>query len=544
VTDRIVSLFSRHRKLLMIAGASLLATLPVWLAVYPPMTDLPDHAAQIMLLRNLNDPNFPYSSFFQINWFTPYLLGYLLIYLLTPLAGIVMACKVVIAVSLAALPLSTALVMDETGTDKYWALLVIPAMYGFAYYWGFLNFIVAAPLGMVLLWAAMRHVRLGSKATTIWLTLLVTLLFFAHALTCGLFGLMTACYIWKESESPKEALVRMAPLFPVLPIMLFWFKHSHSAVWLSTSWDLVWFVARDHYYESGRISGFIPRLLGVEASLGSLLAGIVFFALPLLAGARLSRRIALWIPLSICVAALLLAPSTVYGTAFIYQRLTVFALPLYLILLQEPSTAPAMPERRWFRTAVPLIVTVWIVVLCSRVMAYNVSAAGFDELINRMEPYQRVLTMHFVRDHKTSIAPCFLHYGSWYAAQRRGMVDPNSAVWPVELIWFQPGKTPASTVLFEWAPQRFDWKRLQGENYRYFITSSPVDLGPRLFAGASCKVSLKYHKNIWWLYERDLNCPGSGIGKGGIDKTLSTFSDGRSPRQDTPHPQPQGGGAL
>src|SRR5271165_5332872 len=127
------------RRLLLVAIAGILATIPVWVAIYPPMVDLPQHAAQIALLRNLRDPAFGFADLFWVTWFTPYLLGYLAIYALTPLLGIVSAAKLVISLALIGIPVSTALLMRETGADLYWALLTIPPIYGFSYTWGFVN---------------------------------------------------------------------------------------------------------------------------------------------------------------------------------------------------------------------------------------------------------------------------------------------------------------------------------------------------------------------------------------------------------------------
>ena len=49
-----------------------------WLAPHPPMIDLPEHAAQVALLRDLLLGQSPWGDLFRINLFTPYLLGYAL----------------------------------------------------------------------------------------------------------------------------------------------------------------------------------------------------------------------------------------------------------------------------------------------------------------------------------------------------------------------------------------------------------------------------------------------------------------------------------
>ncbi len=174
---------AQKREMLLLIAASLLATIPVWMASFPPMVDLPEHAAQIALLRNLHNPGFPFANLFWVNWFTPYLLGYMLVYTFTPLLGIVTATKFVVAVAVAAVPVATALLARETGADRYWALLTIPAMYGFSYSWGFLNFLVAAPIGLLFLAMFMRHTRKPSLRSSAYVALFSILLFFSHALT-------------------------------------------------------------------------------------------------------------------------------------------------------------------------------------------------------------------------------------------------------------------------------------------------------------------------------------------------------------------------
>jgi hypothetical protein len=505
---------------LILITASGIATLPVWLPTYPVMADLPQHAAQVALLRSIHDPNFKFADDFQINWFTPYLFGYMLVYVLTPLLGIVAACKTVISVSLAALPLSTALVMHETNTDRFWALLTIPAMYGFSYYWGFLNFLVAAPVGMVFLWLTIRHARTASRMSSLRLALLVNVLFFSHALICAFFGLIAVFYLLFGSRTWRQAIVSISPLATVFPIAVLWIKHSSPRVMVPNSWNLGWFNTTDPYYSLlaawvdhshpgwGRISGFVPRLLGVEPNPCYLLVAGALFAIPLLAGARLSRQFTSWIPLGVCIAVLLFAPHTLYGTAFIYHRFTVFALPFFLIALEQTESTAVLPQAKWLRAVVPVILAAWISALCVRTMACQAAAAGFTDVLARMEPYERVVSLDFVRDNPASIAPPFAHYASWYGAEKKGLVDPNSAYWPVELMWFKPGKTPRVVFDFEWRPGIFDWVQFRGQDYRYFVASSTTDAGPYLFRNAPCTIHLRYHSGLWWLYERDPDCLG------------------------------------
>jgi hypothetical protein len=48
----------------------------IWLAQWPPMADMPQHAAQVALLHDLLTGQSPWASEFRINLLTPYLIGY------------------------------------------------------------------------------------------------------------------------------------------------------------------------------------------------------------------------------------------------------------------------------------------------------------------------------------------------------------------------------------------------------------------------------------------------------------------------------------
>lgn len=522
-------------------AASLLATIPVWIATYPPMTDLPQHAAQVTLLRALHDPHFAYANLFQTNWLTPYLSGYLLIYVLAPIVGIVFACKIVISLALAALPLSTALVIGETGIDTYWALLAIPALYGINYHWGLLNFIVATPAGMIFLWLMKRHLRAPGLKSLLFLALLINALFFCHALICLFFGMIAAGCTLLEKKTFKDRMKCLAPLAAVLPVMGLWFLKASASPLVShrsIGWDLGWFnVTPQDYYAFaswasrpqpgwGRVTGFFSRLLGTRPDVLWDAYGIVLFALPFLAGLRPSRRLKAWLPFLLCVGALLLMPNFAFDASFLYARFTVFALPFWLMALEPAPTAvpkkktrtrklkreqghPAawLTKGRIVATAATCLVVLWITVVSVYALQFNSAVKGFDEVLARMEPGQRALSLMPERENEVAIAPAFIHFAAWYAAQKSGVVDPSFANGVVALVIYRPGRSPALPHDFEWNAGEFQWQRNEGESYRYFVVHWPEDVGPILFHDATCPVHLRYQENHWWLYEKDPGCP-------------------------------------
>lgn len=511
---------SSRRDWLILLAASILATIPVWIPTFPPMTDLPQHGAQIALLREMLHPQqFAFAGDFDINWFTPYLFGYMLAYVMVPLIGIVAAIKTVVSLALVALPMSTALIMRETGTDRRWALLAIPAMYGFSYHWGFLNFLVAAPIGLVFVWLTLRQARQATTGGAITLAITVVVLFFCHALICLFFGFIAGCILLASGTSIRNAIARVLPLTAVIPVVIFWMlrtKAKQKIVIWPDEWDLNWVTTTSTYYTEiaqwttpdgwgwGRTAGIFPRLLGAMPGTLSTLVGLALVSLPFAAGQRVSRRLTRWIPFIVCLLVILFAPGFFFGTDFIYQRFTVFALPLFLILL-ESRTPRETP--RWAWLAAGALVASWIGIVSMNAVNYEAEAAGFDQILARMEPGQRALGFAFERDSAGTISPPFLHFGAWYSAVKRGVVDPSGAATMAIPVFYRPEKRPvARPFSFEWIPGLFDWPLFHGERYRYFIAKAPIDYGPWMFRNATCNTRLLLHVNHWWLYEKEPLC--------------------------------------
>src|SRR5690606_37201955 len=111
---------------------------------YPPMVDVPQHAAQIASLKAMIfNGSWPFSELFEIQLFTPYWIGYGIVMGLSVPFGIVLATKLVVAAAQSLFVWAAARFCRRMGVPSLalWPLLILP--FGFSYQWGFLNFIVA-----------------------------------------------------------------------------------------------------------------------------------------------------------------------------------------------------------------------------------------------------------------------------------------------------------------------------------------------------------------------------------------------------------------
>jgi hypothetical protein len=505
--------------------ACLLCGLPIWLPQFPAMVDLPQHAAQVALLLNLGNPGFPFSDLFQFNLFTPYLLGYGLIAAFTPMLGIVAACKLIIWLALAAFALASRFLLREAGADPYWAWLAFPVLYGFTYQWGLLIYLIAAPIGLVFLALVWRMKAQPDLRSSLAITLMLFALFFCHVLILGFFSLIALAY-WMFSVQRLRDFIKCAwPVAAVVPLVAIWFVHAlnHQSAHFPTGWDLSWFHTDDDYYFRiaawadqnnpgwGRINGFIPRLLGTRPQLALTLLGIFMLALPFLAGGRISTSRVRFIPVIVVSSILLLFPTFLFGTMYTFQRFAYLFVPLYLIMVDTPASADRV--QRSLRLLAPLIAFGWIGYMSVHAVQLNKDMEGFDDVVAKMEPGRRALSLVFQRDDSHSIAPVFLHFPSWYAALKSGITDPSFANSLQLPVIFKPEHVPkAKPYGFEWNPQWFDWQRFDGGLYDYFVVRAPVDTAGYLFKNSPCAVALAARSGQWWLYQKDPQCqPGPAL---------------------------------
>jgi hypothetical protein len=139
-----------------------LFALPVLIAKYPPMDDLPLHEASIGLLRHWGDARFAPPTLYALNLGHANQLFSFLVLFLAYAVPIGWASKLVIAASVVALPVAAAHFADHVGASRWTALLVAPVGMGWLFFWGLIQNI----LGLVaLLWLLPSIDRFASSPT-------------------------------------------------------------------------------------------------------------------------------------------------------------------------------------------------------------------------------------------------------------------------------------------------------------------------------------------------------------------------------------------
>lgn len=476
----------------MVAG--IIASLPVWLVTFPPMVDLPQYAAQVAMFNQIIAGEWAYTDLFDVELFTPYLSAFMLIWLIEPLAGMVTAVKLVVCLTLFGLPVSAAVLVKEFDGDTRWSWLVVPASYGFAFNWGFLNFLVAAPLGLLYLAVVSRYARKPTLKFGLGLAALTHLLFFAHILPLFFFGVLGGALILLRARSIASALAGLLPLLSLAPMGLSWGLPSlgeSQAQW-PTIWDLRW----SRLYD-------IPNLaLGTGAHIRY---GLIFLALliiPLLGGARPTKKLERYAPVALCIMVLMLVPNLMLGNYFTYQRFAIFAIPLYLLILDRRESEDAIRYRALAEIGAIATAVAWVAVVSLRFHGYERESRDFRAIVGQMEPDQRVLSMVFMRNSQFSVAPIYLHYPVWYQAGNAGLVDFNFATFQGEPVHYRKGEMPSAGVNFVWRPYSFSWEQHRRFGYRYLLARAGVGSDNQPLIAKDCdQFALVSNVGAWWLYE-------------------------------------------
>lgn len=475
--------------------ACLLTTTPFLFAHYPPMVDIPQHAAQVETLRALLfQPDYPWRELFQINWTRPYWGGYLPLLLLGSFLPIHVAVKVLAGLIVMAIPLATSRLRSWAGGNPILDWLSLPIAYGFAFQWGFLNFLMGVPVVLLFLVFAFTYADHPTRRRGIMLAFFSIGLFAMHLLIAA-FGLgIASLYIVLARRPWKDRLREMLPLFAWLPAGIIWLALKVQAGGQTTEpgpWDLsLW-----------RPLIFLASATGEPVSVQSMAIGLMVFSLPLLAGFTITRnrqRLALFAALALWM---LLGPNYIFGNYYTFNRFAIFGIPFYLLLLESPRRQLSARHKG----ALALLVLVPVFLLLShalRFATFDLETRGYRDISQSMEPGKRALGLMF---RNTSIAydsyqP--LHFHAWYQAEKGGVADFSFAQYSLQVTYRQDADIPIPRG-FDWHPEHFDWLRHHGWEYDYFIVRHPDNPGPQLFGQTTCPVQLIANSGDWWLFATD-----------------------------------------
>lgn len=473
----------------------LIAAATFWVAPRPPMADLPQHAGQIALLHDLLRGGSAWQPLLYIDWFTPYLAGLGPALVLSFAMPVLLALKLVLALSYLGFVGASVALRGALGGDERLDWLFVPSFFGVAYAAGLYPFLIAAPVGVLFVLVALHHARSPTVATGTLLLLTDLTLFFAHGLVFLFANAIGGLFLLLNARSLLRLAGAALPYVGVGALCLAYrMGHADVPVTGTGTWSFSWGI------DALRLSlPFLWAGWSTEDTRNGLFA--VLFALqlaaPLVLRARLNRAEAL-VPFLVTLLVWIAIPPRVQEIGLLYVRFSLFALPFYALLFARRETV----GDRWRQLLLPLVCWVFLAVHVDRLRAFARESAPFEQVLNAAAPAERALAVVFAaRSDAAGSEFAYTHWPSWYQVERGGLVDLNFAR-PPGIVRYGPGAVSARFSEEAWAQNPmggFDWERDGAAAYRYFFVRGA--LPATFFPAGQCRPELVTAAGDWSLYE-------------------------------------------
>ena len=455
-----------------------------------PLADIPQHAAQLATAVRWLDDGFPYSAYFEFNWIANSAIPFAVGYVLASVMPVLIALKVLLSIALLGIPLATLRIVRTLDGDAWWVFSSFPISFGFAFMWGFLPFVVAAPIGLLLIDTAIRY--RSRPVPGGWWTLvgLVYLLFLSHVLVLAYAGLVSLLII-VSAPTWRHRAAGAAALASVIPLVVVWWVATTILMPGTTPME----APLRFEYSVGRVPEMLGFMVGAHyITSRDVVFGLGVLALPFLVGAQPAKASWRYAPLGVALLLHFLMPLNLAGTALLYPRFTLFVVPGLLVAI-DPA-----PRRSTLGAAMSFAVAILSLgAVAGRFHAFDTEARDVTALIRSIEPNQRLLTL--VDDARSVVFPWFpyVHVGCWYQVERGGIADFSFAEFFPNRFRYRHGMDPPLPYDVEWKPQQFVWTAHGGDLYDYFLVRGST-LHP--FEGATTRIELMERRAGWAIYRQ------------------------------------------
>jgi hypothetical protein len=471
-----------------LAGGLLLSTWLLFGFDPLPISDLPQHAAQVALFAALGDPSFPFAGQYELNFFTPYLLAYLIAGALTLAMPVPLAFKATLYLALLAWLWAYFRFLRRTGATPWWLLVVFPVFFGMSFLWGFVNYLLAVPLVLLAVELSFVHGAAPDRRTAMKLGLVGVACFFAHGPAC-VFGMGLGGAVALLRHGRRAGAVRL--LLPYLPAAL-----------LAVAWWLLqpahpFAVSRDPFL---RQLGIFRRLLGGESDFEAgawSLALLLLMLSGLAAGWRVLREQpareawARRLPLLAVLVYVVAMPDN-FGSFYWAAGRFVLFVPLFAGWWLGPKAWRLSPQ------LISVLVLGWLVVLAARFGQAERELAPPRQLVASLPERGTLLSIRLDSDRNDFGIPLAIHQAAWYTVYRQGQADFSFASFDNVLVRYKADRRPLVPAGFEHAPWRFDVMKVAGDYFDFWLVYAPpgasANLPPERFR-------LRERIGAWWLYE-------------------------------------------
>jgi len=485
---------------------AILASAPAWIVRYPPLEDLPFHVSTLRQIHSYSDAHYGFEKDFYLNLgHTQYALYYVVADFFAYLLGVRTATIAMMCLYLGGTPFAMRYLLRAFGKDERLALFTVPLLVNTMFIIGLLPFVFGIPL-MLVGWTLAVHWfhRLDrdwkqNRVLAIAFAVVAVALFYAHVFTYGLFGVgFAAMFPWKK---PQKYLVAGAPVVPSLLAVVWWVKGSAQG--------------QESFGALGKIGHqpFIDNIRNVAAWTCDVFKDDtdekwwIFLALAVLAAIGLGQgakekvapelRAFFVVPL-LCVVLYFMTGDMLGDVWLLSQRFPVPALI---------TAVPFIPMRRGGSGALVTVLAIVVAVgstvnTCKHFIQFQLEEVGdIDGALEKMEPNKHVAALIYDRGSNVVNMSPFLHFGSYYQADKGGVIqfsNSGALYWPVrfrEGHYPPPGKRPR--LRWEWTPEQVPIQELY-PYYDYVLVR-----GNGGFRAPPGTFHVTFRGDRWTLWQRD-----------------------------------------
>jgi len=469
-----------------------MSTIPIWLATYPPMVDIPMHATQMATLLRLLSGTEYFSSLYWINGFTPYWSGYVITALWTLIFPVSIAIKCTLSIAVAATPWAASRLRTLVNNRSHLDWLFLPIGYGFAFQWGFFNFIIGIPLTLLFLEYALRYLANPTVKKGIFIFIGTHLLFTTHILLLGFFLSIVVSIEMLTTKNLKQSLIKLMPLFLSLPVVAIWFLHTKLTE-PQVSTPITWIITSQRL-----IDAFITPTGSFNQWAIILICAAIIYKPPYLPNINIFKN---WqaIPFVYSVLITFYGPAYAFGTAYICERFGVFLLPFYAFSCKSNAAKPS-PQNSKLCFAFSFLI---LIGNAYQTISFEKNLSGFKKISKIIPQNKKVISL--IYDFKTPdySPPIFLHIASWYFAEKDGQGDISFSSFNAIVRYKRNIPTIQSDIqdAIQDRPQLFNWDK-DAHLYDYYILHGDFSKFNSTYKGIRKFSKLIYTDGIWWLYAR------------------------------------------
>ena len=490
------SFWDRHGLALVVCIA---VCVPILVVRFPPMQDFPVHTATLRILRDIHDPTAGIDQSYElVLGRTQYVGYYVMARIVAFVTGPIVATRLLVCFYLAGTVLGLRSLLVALGRDERLAFAVVPALYGPVFALGLLPFLCAFPVMLFGIAALVRR-RLAPNATRhAVVAALGFLLFYLHVVHVVTF-LIAAIVLFPWRAPNRTRLAAVLSFVPCASALLWWLTMTNVGRRMfdaTTQWG------------SGNRAPLDGALLDMFSWTGNaytdatdeMTFGVALLALGFTSwlayrhGERGGLAIrAFWI---VPVACLLLYLTGERGRGSIWPIGQRYMLPAAILAIPLLAMPAAHRPRRLATAAILGAGALTVLNVTAHFLEFQRNAADFDRALAQIAPQKRVASLIYARHlHPFRFSP-FIHFGSYYQAEKAGVVMFTYAgydQWPLD---FHTGRYPLfdgpAPPRWEFSPERAAEHPLAG-SFDYVLArgrqNEPAPAGfERTWAGGAWEV--------------------------------------------------------